>query len=205
MTARRHLVVFARAPVLGQVKRRLARDIGPVAATRFYRRTLTGTVRRLSTGGRWQTWLAVTPDRSISDPGAWPAGVPRLPQGPGDLGRRMARFLAGLGPGPVVVVGSDIPEITPRDIGEAFAALGRADLTLGPSPDGGYWLIGWAGRRPLPRGALVGVRWSTAMTRDDTLATFGRRIRAAMLAVHDDIDDGAAFRALRNNKERPHG
>jgi len=55
-----------------------------------------------------------------------PANIPRLPQGSGSLGARMARVLNELGPGPVVIVGSDIPGIAPGHVDRAFAALGRA-------------------------------------------------------------------------------
>lgn len=74
----RHLVVFAREPRLGCVKRRLAADIGAVAAWRFYREVLAAALKRLDGGGRWRRWLAVTPDASLDRPGAWPPGWRRI-------------------------------------------------------------------------------------------------------------------------------
>ena len=62
----RHLVIFARAPQFGRVKRRLARDIGDTAATRFYRLTLARQIRRLR-DPRWTIWLFVTPDSALAD------------------------------------------------------------------------------------------------------------------------------------------
>jgi len=62
MTTPRHLVLFARAPMRGAVKTRLAADIGKDAALSFYRRTLHDVLWRLGRDPRWQTWLAVTPD-----------------------------------------------------------------------------------------------------------------------------------------------
>jgi hypothetical protein len=66
-----HLIVFTRKPRLGAGKRRLARDIGPVAALRFQYVMLSLMLRRLGRDRRWTTWLAVTPDRS----GPWLASA----------------------------------------------------------------------------------------------------------------------------------
>ena len=74
MSLRNHLIIFAKAPRLGTVKSRLARDIGWAAATGFYRRTLRDTVRKLSRDPRWLTCLAVTPDRDVWNHGLWPGG-----------------------------------------------------------------------------------------------------------------------------------
>ena len=183
----RHLVIFTRLPRLGAGKRRLAADIGPVAALRFQRTALAATLRRLRRDPRWRTWLAITPDRG----GPWPAGLPRIGQGGGDLGRRMARVARALPPGPVMIVGSDIPGIRRHHIAAGFRALGGSDAVFGPAGDGGYWLVGLR-RRPRFFDPFGGVRWSTRHALADTLANLaGRRI--TLLEVLDDIDDGAAL------------
>ena len=153
---RRWLIVMAKQPRAGLVKTRLARDVGTAAATNFYRHASAAVIARLSATKRWQVVLAVTPDAAIYDR-AWPHRLPRVPQGPGDLGRRMQRVIDGLPPGPAIVIGTDIPGITPAHVARAFAALGSHDAVFGPATDGGYWLVGMARRRPL-RGAFVGVR-----------------------------------------------
>ena len=104
MSLPRHLVLFARAPRRGTVKRRLAADIGTEAALRFYRDTLNDVVRRLATDPRWTTWLSVTPDGDAANAALWPdvTGLRRIPQGGGDLGERMARPIRDMPPGPVV-------------------------------------------------------------------------------------------------------
>ena len=194
-----HLVIFARTPRRGAVKRRLAADIGAGPALAFYRRTLHDVTRRLGGDPRWRTWLAVTPDGDASHPGLWPSvpGVGLIPQGQGDLGARMARPMAELPPGPVMIIGTDIPDIAPHHISEGFAALGIHDFVFGPAADGGYWLVG-AQRRPVvPAGMFRDVRWSTEHALADTLAGLPRRARVAMLDELDDVDDGAAWARWR--------
>ena len=191
MAPARHLVVFAREPRLGRVKRRLAADIGAVRAWAFYRHTLAELLRRLKAPGRWQSWLAFTPDQArLPAPGWRP-----LPQGPGDLGARLARVLAQLPPGPVVVVGSDAPEVGPAQIDRAFRCLGDHDWVLGPACDGGYWLIG-ARRRPAFRPPFAEVRWSGPYALSDTLANLAGR-RVGLLEELIDVDSGADLARLR--------
>ena len=86
------LIVFAKAPVIGGAKSRLARGIGKVPAWRIYRSMLARLTRRLR-DRRWEIVLAVTPDRAVTRrfPGAWPDDLPRMAQGGGDLGDRQAR------------------------------------------------------------------------------------------------------------------
>ncbi len=187
----KHAVIFARRPQLGRVKSRLAADIGSVNALRFYRSTLSALCRRLSAGGSWQTWLGVTPDASLLDARIWPAAIPRLPQGYGDLGARMERMLELFGPNPVLIVGSDIPDVSARHIAAAFEALHRRDLVFGPSADGGYWLVG-ARRGCDTAGLFEGVRWSGPEVLGDTMKNAqGKRI--ALLDELDDIDDGSSY------------
>lgn len=195
---KRHLVVFARAPRLGQVKRRLARDIGALAAWRFYRTATGDLLRRLARDPRWLTWLAITPDGAAARPAAlWPTRTRVLRQGPGDLGARMARAMTALPAGPVVIVGSDIPGIEAGHVAEAFRRLGRADWVIGPASDGGYWLIG-ARRRPVLRPLFDGVRWGGPMARADTLANLAGQRVETLVELHD-VDHGADLDAWRES------
>ena len=196
MTPANHLVAFAKTPRLGRVKSRLAADVGAVAATAFYRRTLGSVLPPLARDGRWRCWLAVTPDRDAHDGRLWPAGWRPIPQGGGDLGQRMARPLRHLPPGPVVIIGTDVPDIRPRHVAAAFRALGDNDAVLGPSTDGGYWLVG-LGRRPCTPALFEGVRWSTEYALADTLANLKGVRKVALLETLDDIDDGAALARWR--------
>jgi rSAM/selenodomain-associated transferase 1 len=203
MRSRRHLVIFAKAPTLGRVKRRLAAGIGALAALRFQRDNTARLLRRVAGDRRWRCWLALTPDRYVSRPRFWRVLCRRIAQGDGDLGRRMARPFARLPAGPVIVIGSDIPAIARHHIAAAFRLLGEHDLVFGPAGDGGYWLVG-ARRRPLPRGLFAAVRWSTAHALADTLANVPQRLRVGIAATLDDVDDERGYRRfVRRSASRP--
>lgn len=180
---RPRLLVMAKRPELGRVKTRLGREIGAVAATGFYRSTSRAVIGRLAVDPRWKMSLAVAPDTAIRDR-AWPCHVSRLAQGSGDLGRRMHRIAGKPPPGPVLIVGTDIPAIAPRHIWRAFRTLGSSDAVLGPAADGGFWLVGFR-RTPRLPAAFENVRWSTAHTLADTVAS----LRPATVAFADTLSD----------------
>lgn len=191
--ASRWLVIMAREPRAGAVKTRLAHDIGTIAAVQFYRHALSHLLKRVSRDRRWKTVLAVTPDSALMSP-VWPRDVLLLPQGQGDLGVRLQHIFDGLPPGPVIFIGTDIPEIQPSHIAEAFRRLGSHDAVLGPATDGGYWLVGQR-RSPRTRRIFSGVRWSSAHTLEDTLANLGGA-SVAMLEPLEDVDDKESHRRL---------
>lgn len=184
---KRHLAIFLRMPRLGQGKRRLARDIGDLAALRFQRQQI-ARLRRLLGDRRWRTTLWVTPDNAARRAGG-------LPQGRGDLGARMARPFRLLPPGLVVLVGADIPELEPGHLWAAFRALGQAEAVFGPATDGGYWLVGLGPRRR-KRPPFRNVAWSTERALGDTLRNLNGT-RVAQLAPLSDIDTGADYRAWK--------
>jgi len=191
----RHLVVFARAPALGRGKRRLARDIGDLAALRFERLMLARLLRRLRRDRRWHLRLAVTPDPALQRKRLWPRGTPIIGQGGGDLGERMCHALAICPPGPAVLIGTDIPALGPHHIAEAFRLLGRHDVVFGPAVDGGFWLVG--ARRSLCLPPLFSaVRWAGPHALEDVLANLPRQVSVGFAARLDDVDDGASFRRL---------
>jgi hypothetical protein len=116
-----------------------------------------------------------------------------MAQPPGDLGQRMDRTIRGFAPGPVVIIGSDIPDIMPRHIADAFKALGNNDAVFGPADDGGYWLVGLR-RRPSHPDLFRPVRWSTRNALADTVNNLGKRFDHVLLETLIDIDDAAALR-----------
>ena len=185
------VVVFARAPRLGAVKRRLAAEIGDRAALRFHTETLNRLLRMLGADRRFHTVLAVTPDRATL---RLPRGVFRVGQGTGDLGQRMRRAFEHFPHRRVALIGSDIPDANAADIAAAFRSLGRADAVFGPATDGGYWLVGMSPRRPAQ--PFTAVRWSTQHALADTLMNFSPR-RVAMLRTLHDVDTAEDWRAFR--------
>lgn len=188
------LVIMVKEPVAGRVKTRLARGAGSVVATAAYRAMLTSLAARLGRDARWRTILAISPDAAIASR-MLPACTRRIAQGQGDLGRRMQRIFAALPPGPVIIVGTDIPAISPSDIAHAFQTLGKHNAVIGPSDDGGYWLIGFK-RRPSVLKAFANVRWSSTFARADTEANLaGATI--AQLRVLDDVDTAHDYARLR--------
>jgi rSAM/selenodomain-associated transferase 1 len=187
------VIIFARAPRLGAVKRRLAAGIGARGALRFYRRMLVATVWPIARDRRWHTVLAITPRGAGADWGRLaPPGTPRMAQVSGDLGQRMEKAMA---PFPrAILIGSDIPGLGPADIAAGFRALGRADTVFGPALDGGYWLVGFGPRRPYRPFAKV--RWSSPHALADTLTNF-RHQNVALLPPRRDVDSAADLVALR--------
>ena len=184
------LAVMVKEPRPGRVKTRLGREIGAVEAAWWFRRQSAALLRRLR-DPRWRLVVAVSPDAAGMRSRVWPADLPRVAQGPGDLGQRMGRLLRSLPPGPVCVVGADIPGLGRAHAAEAFRALGRHDAVLGPAEDGGYWLIGLRRTAAVPATLFRGVRWSTPDAMADTAGSMpGLRIaRAATLLDVDTADD----------------
>jgi uncharacterized protein len=195
----RAVVVFARAPVAGRVKSRLAAAIGADAAAALYAAFLDDTCALVSAAAGegapsgWRLVLAV--DGDVGHPAvcalAARDGFERVAQGDGDLGARLdaaiARYAGG---GAVVIVGSDAPTLPRARLGDAFAALADADVVLGPAADGGYYLIG--ARRAVPE-IFRDMPWGTARVLAETRA---RLPGCAVLAPHYDIDERADLARL---------
>ena len=150
--------------------------------------------------------VAYTPDGGPR--GFTPAGVADrelIPQRGADLGDRERGIFEDLfrdGFSPVVVIGSDLPALPPERVREALARLAAArdTVVLGPSTDGGYYLIGLARPRagdPMPD-LFTGIRWSSAWTGADTVAAAERcGLRVELLDPWRDVDDAADLAALR--------
>src|SRR5262249_22645248 len=123
-----------------------------------------------------------------------------LPQGDGDLGRRMSSFFAQHlreSAASVVLVGSDSPTLPTAFIEQAFAALDRAAVVLGPATDGGYYLVGCA--RHLPS-IFREVDWGTSHVLQQTVARFADTAwRLAVLPPWYDVDTLADWQMLRGH------
>ncbi|NHQ74638.1 glycosyltransferase [Roseovarius gahaiensis] len=180
---------MVKEPKPGRVKTRLGRDIGMTNAAWWFRHQVAGLLRRLD-DPRWHLVLAVAPDQAGLRSRVWPAHLPRIAQGPGDLGDRMGRLLRILPPGPVCIVGGDIPGLGPAHVARAFAMLGANDAVFGPAPDGGFWLVGMKRTAPPPAGLFRDVRWSSEHTLADSIASLPG-LRIGLTDTLNDVDSAA--------------
>lgn len=196
---KRALVVLARAPELGRVKTRLAREIGEAAALEAYRALGTAVLGAVGRLGDCDLTVAFTPADREGPVRAWLGPAPRYePQLEGDLGARMLSAIAGrfaAGAATVLLIGTDCPDLDPELLETAFARLDRADAVLGPAADGGYYLVGM--KRPIPE-LFEGIPWSSPATLSATLARAGAAgVSVALLDERRDIDTAADWRAWR--------
>jgi uncharacterized protein len=143
--------------------------------------------------------VAVTPASHCAEVAAIvPSNVAVIPQADGDLGDRMRAVFAALfeaGAGAVAVVGSDLPEISPRVVAQAFEVLDRdrEALVLGPATDGGYYLIAATQIPPV----FDGMAWSTATVLTDTMAAARiAGIRVTLLELVSDVDTADDLRRV---------
>lgn len=196
------LGMFGRRPEVGRVKTRLAAALGAEMACTAYEAMLLdllelwGGDRLLAPGGR--RVLVFAPE----DAGPWfdehaPSSWALQPQVDGDLGLRMRSFFEGEfedGAGRVVLIGSDSPTLDPSIVISAFLCLDGRDVVLGPSTDGGYYLVGC--RPPVPP-IFEGIDWSTPDVLGQTidrLCASGRSV--AVLPPWYDIDTPDDWRLL---------
>lgn len=194
MPAPPRLAIFARAPVLGSVKTRLARALGATAALEVHRQLLLDTLARLQPGSGGfapELWLA----GAGGEFDAWARWLPVRQQPPGDLGARMA---AAFSAGVTVLVGCDIPGLAARHVDAAVAKLADAALVLGPTTDGGYCLI--AMREPIPR-LFRDIPWGTSGVLAATRAAAGER-PLALLEPLWDVDEVSGWRRWRAGDNR---
>jgi rSAM/selenodomain-associated transferase 1 len=192
------LAVFVRAPLAGAVKTRLQRELGPDQAAALYRAFVEDVVvlcNRIRRAGRVRValWGDDASDPSVR---AWAEALDTSPrqQPEGDLGVRMGlAFRDGLANAErVVLIGSDAPTLPFATIVSAFNRLENDSLVLGPSNDGGYFLIGASGASP----RFDGVRWSTEFAFRDTVAA-NASADAGFVPPWYDVDDPLDLHTLR--------
>lgn len=181
------LIIFARAPMLGGVKTRLAATIGDQRARDVYQRLSRKIISELAGAPQWKTFIAATPQPCLRHRMFASATAIVMDQGRGDLGDRMARALQTAGAGSTILVGTDIPGLNVQRIQEAFKLLAERDVVFGPAEDGGYWLVG--SRKPdIVSRMFKSVRWSTEHALSDTLANLHNG-RVGILTKLRDLDD----------------
>jgi len=189
------ILVFAKQPVPGRAKTRLIPVLGPQGSARMAERMLNWTVREaLATG------LAVELCGD-PDPRSWYKPLPGLEfsaQGEGGLGERLARAAQrAAADGPVLLIGSDCPELGRARMAAAAAWLERRDAVLYPARDGGYALLGLRRFEP---SLFDGIAWSTSAVARQTV----ERIKALgwSLEVGETLRDVAEPEDLPPNFAR---
>ncbi len=196
------LYIAAKAPRAGLAKTRLGRSIGPESAVALYKAFLQDLASRFA-GAPFECGWYVTP------PDAWleiaPLVSPRekarvLFQGEGDWTERqreLFRGAAGRGEDKVVLIASDSPHLPVEVVARAFDELDRRDLVLGPTFDGGYYLIGMR-HRAIRRDILRGVPMSTDSVLDQVST---RAVRAGLsvgwIEATFDVDEVEDLELLR--------
>ncbi len=184
------LLVFVKAPRPGVVKTRLAATLGIEAAAALYRAIAGEEIRRTAPrAGEYERLFVFTPEDARAEMEDWLPGEALEAQQGADLGQRMAGAFAtafASGAGRVAIVGSDVPACGREHVVEAFAALEESDVVLGPTHDGGYYLI--ALDRPRPA-LFQSIPWSTPSVLPATAERAGvLGLSARMLDPLRDID-----------------
>lgn len=190
--------MFAKFWAPGKVKTRLASTIGEVQAAQVYRAMLVFLLDSLCAVGDQRT-IAFTPTDTQSDFANLTGSVAKswqlVSQAEGSLGNRMTQFFESLfsedvensSGGNVVLIGSDCPAITPALCTEAFELLRTNDVVLGPTPDGGYYLVAMAGQY---RDVFSGITYSTESVLKQTIQKMQNdQIKYAILEPLEDIDE----------------
>ena len=203
------LVVMARSPQGSRTpKSRLATVLfRPDDRCRLYAAFLEDVITASTSLEGVALRVAYTPDggtAGFEDAGVSAAQLlPQRGESLGDRERGIFEDLFAQGYSPVVVIGSDLPTLTARPLAEAFNRL-RVDtprVVLGPTPDGGYYLIGLpapASGMPVPD-LFSSIRWSTEWTLADTIAAAERSGLEVELVEHcTDVDDAADLARLRS-------
>jgi rSAM/selenodomain-associated transferase 1 len=199
--ARRCLNLFAKQPLPGRVKTRLAREPGfdEARAAALCDALLRDSVERCRAVAA-EFAVAFSPRGAVGFFSALAPDATLLLQPAGDLGERLrAGFDAafGLGFDRVAAVGADAPHAPAAWIDEAFDALGRAAVAIGPARDGGYWLIGLERRAPQ---LFEGVHFGSHRVRTETEARAAQLgLDVATLPETFDVDVGADVERLRDH------
>ncbi len=191
----RAVIVFAKAPAVGQVKTRLCPPLSPTEAAELASCFLFDSVARACALPQVQVCLAFTP--AESEPRLrelLPFPLHYFPQRGGSLGEREANAFADVfaaGFAEVLLIGSDIPTLPRLHLQQAFEYLDTPenDVVIGASKDGGYYLIAM---RMLHLALFEDIHWSTSSVFAETLAQARQaRLRVAQVPAWYDVDEHA--------------
>ena len=203
------LIIFAKEPRPGQVKTRLSPPLSPEAAAQLYHCFIQDILDEMARVPELRLAVAFSPPtargffRRLAPP-----GTNLFPQEGADLGERMARAFArgfAAGFGPILLRGSDVPDLPAAAVAEAQAVLtaGQAQVVLGPATDGGYHLVGLTEPQPA---LFQGPVWSSSTVLTDTLRLARQLgLRVHLLPPWPDIDTGENLLTfLHRTRPAPH-
>jgi rSAM/selenodomain-associated transferase 1 len=191
---RRAILLFLKYPEPGRVKTRIATTVGAPAAAAIYRELVAEVCRQLPSDGETLVILFDPPERKM-DVEVWLSDLlPYIrcqysPQSSGDLGARLENAFAeafAAGFEQIAVIGSDCVELTPETFAETWRALAQDDVALGPTTDGGYYLLALSAPAPA---LFQEIAWSTDAVFTQTLARAGETgLRVSLLRELRDVD-----------------
>lgn len=188
-----NLVVFIKHPTPGMVKTRLAKDIGNLKAAEVYSHIAETVLKNCINPNSYTTTIYYYPSNTMDSIKRWikleVKGIRYMPQRGKDLGHKMlnaVRQSIRNGFDKTVLIGSDCIDLNSLIIEEAFNSLNNNEVVIGPSTDGGYYLIGL--RKPFDF-IFNGIRWSTNTVYSDTVSILRcNKIRYGLLKSLNDID-----------------
>lgn len=182
------LVIFVRNPILGQVKTRLAKDIGDERALAIYLQLLEHTLK-ITRSLSFRKFIYYADEVSDYDLWSVPGYTKRMQSGT-NLGERMLNSFKELfeqGFTRIVIIGSDCLQLQTENLQEAVTLLESNTAVIGPASDGGYYLLGLTKLYPE---LFVNKPWSTDQVLTKTIDDFNNQgISYALLEELSDIDD----------------
>ncbi len=186
------LIIFARYPVGGKVKTRLAEDMGDAFAAKFYKICAEHTFaecRKLTDAGiKCFLFFSDPAEKKLIE--NWVgAGFEFMPQSGRNLGERMSaafEIVFELGAEKALIIGTDLPDISAESIEEAAEGLKKTEAVIGPAADGGYYLLGVKKYDPE---LFIDIKWSTGAVFEQTISKLAeKKITTSLLPEMNDID-----------------
>lgn len=191
------LIIFVKNPIEGNVKTRIAKTVGHVKATEIYRELLEYTRSVTENLPAEAYHKTVYYGDFINENDLWNGWAKAL-QPDGDLGTRMKQAFREQFEnevGSVVIIGSDCLDLQARHLEEAFQALQTHDVVIGPSTDGGYYLLGMS---HLQEVLFDEMPWSQpTLMEKTTMALQSKNLSCHLLPPLTDIDEWADYVAAK--------
>ncbi|MGB7292958.1 MAG: TIGR04282 family arsenosugar biosynthesis glycosyltransferase [Thermodesulfobacteriota bacterium] len=185
------LLIFVKYPESGKVKTRLAKNIGSESAALLYRKMAESIIYDLSKLADYRKIIFFDPPERRNDVMRWLKfnGLSFIAQEGDSLGEKMSNAFShafSLGADKAVVIGTDCPQITTQTIVKAFEKLETSEVVIGPSYDGGYYLLGLKSLIPE---VFHGIDWSTNIVFDQTMKRLRHNgINSECLEMLRDVD-----------------